>query len=314
MIRGSSLCLALLGPTCSWKSEAGLRLAERWQGEIISCDSMQVYRGLDIGTAKPSPADRQRVPHHLIDCLDLQQRYDVNRFLQEARRCLEDIWSRGRMALLVGGSGLYAKALIYNFPLLPSDDALACRLQQELRQFGAAALLSRLAAALPDSEQLPVELSANPRRLLRACEVLELTGKVPWELLQPALVPNPSFRQFCLLPDWALLKQRIRRRTAAMLSAGWLEEASRAEAAGWSRSPTARQALGYAELLDYLAAPEPPGLDALAETLSRRTIQYARRQYTWFRHQHPGSRQIIISDEEQALPAIISAVREVLSL
>ncbi|NLF92715.1 MAG: tRNA (adenosine(37)-N6)-dimethylallyltransferase MiaA [Oligosphaeraceae bacterium] len=313
-MNSTGLCLAILGPTCSWKSEVALRLAEKYQGEIISCDSMQVYRGLDIGTAKPSLAERQRVPHHLLDCLDLHERYDAARFVREARRCLEDIWGRGHLAVLVGGTGLYAKSLIYNLPLLPSDAALSRQLQQELSLAGPAVLLARLENAGVNPALIPAEVRANPRRLLRACEVQQLTGRPPWELTRPEATPDPAFRQFCLLPLFELLKQRIRRRTAAMLSAGWLEEAARAEASGLSRSPTARQALGYAELLAYLSNPSPPGLAVLAETLSNRTIRYARRQYTWFRHQHPGSQQIIISSEEQALPHILDTITTSLSL
>ncbi|NLZ63460.1 MAG: tRNA (adenosine(37)-N6)-dimethylallyltransferase MiaA [Lentisphaerae bacterium] len=313
-MNSTGLCLAILGPTCSWKSEVALRLAEKYQGEIISCDSMQVYRGLDIGTAKPSLAERQRVPHHLLDCLDLHERYDAARFVREARRCLEDIWGRGRLALLVGGTGLYAKSLIYNLPLLPSDAALSRQLQQELADAGPAVLLARLENASANTALIPAEVRTNPRRLLRACEVLQLTGHPPWDLPRPEPTPDPAFRQFCLLPLFELLKQRIRRRTAAMLSAGWLEEAARAEAAGLSRSPTARQALGYSELLAYLSEPSPPGLAVLAETLSNRTIRYARRQYTWFRHQHPGAQQIIINSEEQALSYILDNITTSLSL
>ena len=310
----SGQCIAILGATCCWKSQSALALAESLDAEIISCDSMQVYRGLDIGTAKPSTEELQRVKHHLISCLDLHEPFDANRFVQAASACLQDIWKRGRVAILVGGSGLYARALIYGFEMLPSNQELSKKLQEELKlPDGRQKLLAFLENSVDRTSIIPDEIYRNPRRLLRACEVLQLTGKPPWELAKKLDQPKPAYQQFCIFPEFALLKQRIRRRTEKMLSAGWIEEALQAGQAGLLETPTARQALGYRDILEFVGVGSPGGLEALRELLSNRTIQYARRQLTWFKHQHPGSTQIMIQDEEQALEQILQQIKRSLA-
>ena len=214
-------CVAVLGPTCCWKSEVGLRLAEACGGEIVSCDSMQIYRGLPIGTAQPSAADLARAPHHLIAELDIHEPYDANRFVQRAKCVLNDVYARGKMAFLVGGTGLYARSLIYGFELLPADPAVFKALEAELAMDGGRErLMERLAAY---GDMIPEDVRLNPRRLLRACEVLSLTGKPPWVQAKKFDKPDPSYRQYCLIPVLSMLKERIRRRTALMLERGWLE-------------------------------------------------------------------------------------------
>lgn len=300
-------CIAVLGPTCSWKSEIGLRLAEACGGEIISCDSMQIYRGLPVGTAQPSEEELKRAPHHLIAELDIHEPYDANRFVQRAKHALDDISARGKTAFLVGGTGLYARSLIYGFELLPANPAVFQRLEAELAADGGREkLMARLEAV---GEAIPEDVRLNPRRLLRACEVLELTGRPPWVQTKKFDRPDPAFRQYCLIPNLGMLKERIRRRTALMLERGWLEEAAEAERNGLLRTPTARQALGYAEVIDYLQHGLKGGLPALCELLSNRTIQYARRQLTWFKHQHPGAVLIEIEREEGAVEKILSSIQ-----
>lgn len=306
----SGQCIVILGPTCCWKSQSALALAETFDAEIISCDSMQVYRGLNIGTAKPSAEELHRVKHHLISCLDLQEPFDANRFVQAAEACLQDIWKRGRIAILAGGSGLYARALIYGFEMLPSDPELSKRLQADLKKpDGLQKLMSFLETSVGKSSVIPEEIYRNPRRLLRACEVVKLTGKPPWVLAKKLDQPKPAFQQFCILPEFALLKQRIRARTEKMLAAGWVKEALQAGKAGLLLTPTARQALGYRDILEFVAAGSPGGQEALQELLSNRTIQYARRQLTWFKHQHPGAMQIPILQEEQVLEQILQQIK-----
>jgi tRNA dimethylallyltransferase len=309
----NGLCLAVLGPTCSWKSESALALAEHCQAEIVSCDSMQVYRGLDIGTAKPAAMEMLRVHHHLISCLDMQEPFDANRFVKMATSCLQEIWSQGKKAILVGGSGLYARALIYGFEMLPANAELAHKLQMDLEAPGGRQKLLASLEAKVGSTDIPAEIYQNPRRLLRACEVIQLTGKPPWVLAKKLERPKPAFRQFCLLPDFSLLKRRIRQRTERMLSAGWVEEALQAAEAGLLETATARQALGYRDIIEFVASGSPGGQNALFELLSNRTIQYARRQLTWFRHQHPGARQIIVDDENLARKQIIERIKKELS-
>ncbi len=299
-------CVAILGPTCCWKSEVGLRLAEACGGEIVSCDSMQIYRGLPIGTAQPSAAELARAPHHLIAELDIHEPYDANRFVQRAKRVLDDISDRGKTAFLVGGTGLYARSLIYGFELLPADPAVFKALEAELAMEGGRERLMERLAAYGDT--IPEDVRLNPRRLLRACEVLSLTGKPPWVQAKKFDKPDPAFRQYCLIPVLSMLKERIRRRTALMLERGWLEEADWADRNGLLQTPTARQALGYAEVIDYLRHGLKGGLPALCELLTNRTTQYARRQLTWFKHQHPGAQLIEIEHEEGAIEKILEII------
>lgn len=309
-------CLAVLGPTCCWKSETALRLAEAVGGEIVSCDSMQVYRHLDIGTAKPTPDERARVPHHLVDMLELDAPYDASRFVTLASAALDDIASRGKTAVLVGGTGLYARALIYGFSLLPADPAVFQRLDRRCQEAGGREeLLKRLQQAADKLHtDVPVECRLNPRRLIRACEVLELTGQPPWLLKSKNEQPDPRFRQFCIVPELNLVKERIRRRTAIMLQQGWLAEAVAAENLGLSRTPTARQALGYPELIAYSQNPLPGGLEALTELLANKTIQYARRQLTWFKHQHPGAVMLAPTQTDNAADWLYDQIRANLGL
>ncbi len=299
-------CVAILGPTCCWKSEVGLRLAEACGGEIVSCDSMQIYRGLPIGTAQPSAAELARAPHHLIAELDIHEPYDANRFVQRAKRVLDDISARGKTAFLVGGTGLYARSLIYGFELLPADPAVFKALEAELAMEGGRERLMERLAAYGDT--IPEDVRLNPRRLLRACEVLSLTGKPPWVQAKKFDKPDPTYRQYCLIPVLSMLKERIRRRTALMLERGWLEEADWADRNGLLQTPTARQALGYAEVIDYLRHGLKGGLPALCEILTNRTVQYARRQLTWFKHQHPGAQLIEIEQEDGAVETILETI------
>ena len=299
-------CVAVLGPTCCWKSEIGLRLAEACGGEIVSCDSMQIYRGLPIGTAQPSAEDLARAPHHLIAELDIHEPYDANRFVQRAKCVLDDISARGKTAFLVGGTGLYARSLIYGFELLPADPTVFKALEAELAMEGGRERLMERLAAYGDA--IPEDVRLNPRRLLRACEVLSLTGKPPWVQAKKFDKPDPSYKQYCLIPVLSMLKERIRRRTALMLKNGWLEEADWADRNGLLQTPTARQALGYAEVIDYLRHGLKGGLPALCELLTNRTTQYARRQLTWFKHQHPGAQLIEIEQENGAVEKILEAI------
>lgn len=301
--------IVLLGPTCAWKSEAAIAAAQALDCEIVSCDSMQVYRGLEIGTAQPSPAERGAVPHHLIGVLDMDAPYDVNRFLIAAKRVLSDIHSRNKRALIVGGTGMYARALVYGLSLLPADPDVFKALQAELDPPGGhQRLAARLEAAVGSDNCIPRDVLLNPRRLLRACEVTAITGRPPWALNPGNTTPNPAFRQYIVLPDFAMLKERIRLRTAAMLARGWIDEARRALEAGLMRSPTARQALGYRDIAAFLDGRGAANADELESVLANRTIQYARRQLTWFKHQHPGAAFIAIEQPDGAAARIVSAI------
>ncbi|MBQ7652517.1 MAG: tRNA (adenosine(37)-N6)-dimethylallyltransferase MiaA [Victivallales bacterium] len=297
--------VCILGPTCCWKSETAIAIAARIGAEIVSCDSMQVYRGLEIGTAQPSKAEQEGVPHHLIGCLDMEERYDVNKFLDSAKTVIDGIHARGRRAVIVGGTGMYARALVYGHSLLPSDAEVFESVRAQLENGGRDALEYELAAAAGGRDNVPKDLLLNPRRLIRACEVLRITGRLAWQLQNDGRIPNPSFRQFILLPELELLKGRIRQRTARMIEAGWIDEAQRAIGRGLMQTPTARQALGYSEIASFLDGDGPDTVEELTALLVSKTVKYARRQFTWFRHQHPGAELLAVSSGSEASKAIL---------
>ncbi len=280
--------LLVLGPTCSGKSAVALILAQSLGTDLISCDSMQVYRGMDIGTAKPSTSELALVQHHLVDNLSLDQRYDANQFVQLSSAIIEEQARAGRKSLVAGGTGLYARALVYGYQLLPADRNVAAEILDHYHAPGGPeSLRQEIAMVAPESAD---RLALNPRHLMRAVEVLRLTGGIPDQLRIPTgqLPPRPGFRQFILMPEPQWHRERIRERTREMLASGWIQETRHLLLQGLLQSPTARQALGYREIAAWLESGEAnPG--KLLETLFHKTVQYARRQRTWFRHQHPGA-------------------------
>ncbi len=275
----------IMGPTASGKTALSLEIARRMDGEIISADSMQIYRGLDIGTAKPTQEERRKIPHHLIDIVDMSEKFDVFQFVGEAEKCLTEIRSRGHLPIVAGGSGLYLRALLYGLDPMPSNPALRAEID---RRFDNDDHFPELTALMgkADPEDL-ARFAANRRKLLRAWEVFQLSGQ-PMIRLQERwknTPPRSDARSFVLVWDPAVLKQRIMERCRAMLKAGWIEEAEHFLGAGLDRAPTAWQVLGYREIAAYLAGSvtrsDLPGRIAAA------TWQFARRQNTWFRTQHP---------------------------
>jgi tRNA dimethylallyltransferase len=274
----------LTGPTASGKSALALELAGKLNAEIISADSMTVYRGMDIGTAKPSAADRQRVPHHLIDVLDPWESASVAWWLERSQEAVADIERRGKTALFVGGTPFYLKALLCGlFPAPPADQELRRRLEAEADQGGKDALHARLAAIDPLTAQ---RLHPNDvRRVVRALEVWHLTGKPisAWQQ-QDWFGNSPRFRPgSCLVVDVprAELYGRIDRRAEAMFAAGWVDEVRRLRALPRPLSREASMALGYREIGEML-----DGKRTLEETVAEvqlRTRQFAKRQLTWFR-------------------------------
>jgi tRNA dimethylallyltransferase len=229
-------------------------------------------------------------PHHLVDILSITERYDTNRFLTRARPLLQRLQQQGRPAVVVGGTGLYAKALLYGFELEPSDHSLAATLAQQAQTDQGLDELEREVAAL-DPERAAA-LRTNPRHLVRAVEVLRLSGRLP-QRQEPAqgqdCRPVPGSRQFVVLPPQDEFRHRIVDRVHEMLAQGWIEETRELVRKGLMETPTARQALGYRDIAAWLDAGTPGGEGALVETLIARNLQYARRQRTWFRRQHPGA-------------------------
>jgi len=288
----------LAGPTAVGKSEIALRLAERIGGEIISVDSMQVYRGLDIGTAKPSPAARARVPHHLIDICELTESFDAAQFARLAHRTVAEIQSRGHLPILCGGTGLYFKAFLEGLDEMPSADA---KLRAELEATPLEKLLEEL------RERDPVTYGKidkkNPRRVIRALEVLRLTGKPFSEQKsrwgettgEPKAGPSrrddrtarraiPTKTNFFVLtrqPDD--LRQRIDARVDEMFARGLVDETRELLKRGLEQNKTAMQAIGYRQVVEHLRGER--SLTETIELVKTRTRQFAKRQLTWFRAQ-----------------------------
>ncbi len=271
--------LALIGPTASGKTALACELAPGLGAEVVSADAMLVYRGMDIGTAKPTPAERARVRHHLVDVVDPAEEFSVARFQPLARAAIADVLHRGRVPLLVGGSGLYFHAVVDEFSFPPTDPAVRRRLEDEARARGLPVLYERLAARDPAAASRIQP--GNLRRIVRALEVVELTGRSFSSFREAMDLPVSRYRLTVLGldPGPELLRARVAERVAAMAEAGLVDEVRRLAAGPLSR--TARQALGYKELLDALER-DGSVSGALAEVVAR-TRAYARRQLAWFR-------------------------------
>jgi tRNA dimethylallyltransferase len=273
-------CWFLAGPTASGKTARGLDLAGDLDAEIVSVDSMAVYRGLDVGTAKPTADQRRAVPHHLLDVVSPAEAYSVARWLADAAAAVADCRGRGRRILFVGGTPLYLRALRDGLaPLPPADPALRAALAAEAERHGTAALYTRLAAIDPPSA---VRIHAHDtKRIIRALEVAETTGRPLSAAFAPA--PHPVFETQVVVLDVprAELHDRIDRRVEWMFATGIVEETQAALAAPGGIGPTARQAAGYAEAIDLVE-----GRIDLPEAIRRtqvRTRQLAKRQLTWLR-------------------------------
>ena len=270
--------VAVLGPTAAGKSELALRLAGELGGEIINADSMQLYRGMDIGTAKLTVAQRQGVPHHLLDVWDVRYPANVAEYQQLAREAIAGVTARGRVPILVGGSGLYLRAALDDLNFPGTDPALRERLEAELAAQGAAELHARLATLDPGAAA--GILPSNGRRIVRALEVIELTGR-PFTATLPDYGASIPAVQLGLRPAREELDRRIETRVDQMWAAGFEAEVRRLEQAGLRQGRTASRALGYQQLLRHLAG-EWTLDQARAETV-RATRRFARRQESWFR-------------------------------
>jgi tRNA dimethylallyltransferase len=271
--------VAVVGPTAAGKSDLAVALAQALGGEVVNADSMQLYRGMDIGTAKPSPQDRRGVPHHLVDVWDVTQTASVAEFQRLARAAIQKLRAAGRTAVLVGGSGLYVRAALDQLDFPGTDAALRADLERELNEQGPAHLYQRLHAADPVAAQ--AILPTNGRRIVRALEVVLLTGE-PFaaSLPSPRYVINDTVQIGLTVPRDEL-DERISRRVERMWHAGFVDEVRRLEAVGLRRGRTASRALGYAQVLRFLSG-ETTEDEAKAETI-RATRRFARRQDSWFR-------------------------------
>lgn len=261
-----------------------MQLAELLDGEIVSVDSMQVYLGLDIGTAKPSPADRSRVPHHLVDVVELTESFNAACFVRLARQAIAEIQRRGRVPILCGGTGLYFKAYLEGLGEAPPSDTA---LRAVLEATPLPELLRELAVLDPVTyERIDRH---NPRRIIRAIEVIRLTGK-PFSAQRAEWQPSTRSSQppaYCigLARSAADLHSRIAARVDAMFRRGWVAETEQLLKRGLARNRTAMQALGYGQIVEHLRGER--SLPETIELVKLRTRQFAKRQMTWFRRQLP---------------------------
>ncbi|MDQ0708276.1 tRNA dimethylallyltransferase [Arthrobacter woluwensis] len=268
--------LAVVGATGTGKSELGLRLAERLGGEIINADAMQFYRGMDIGTAKLSVAERAGVPHHLLDILDVVEEASVSDFQAQARALIDDIRSRGAVPILVGGSGLYVRAALDVLEFPGTDPELRAMLEAEAAARGLAPLRERLRAVDPVS----AERLQDERRVIRALEVHQLTGR-PFSSFMPTRQYVQPTLQLGLEADREVLKERLALRVHRMVEQGLEDEVRALDARGLRQGKTAGRAIGYAQ---FLAAQDGDltVAEAVEDTIVA-TRKFARRQLTWFR-------------------------------
>jgi len=283
----------LAGPTAVGKSEVALLLAERLGGEIISVDSMQVYRGLDIGTAKPPPAERARVPHHMVDVVELAEPFDAAKFVRLANEAVGQIRSRGKVPILCGGTGLYFRAFLEGLGEAPPANA---ELRAELEATPLTDLLREL------EQRDPATFARidrrNPRRVIRAIEVIRLTGKpfsqqrASWNSELETRNPGLSFG-LTRTPDD--LRRRIDARVDRMFARGLVDETRRLLEHGLAQNPTAMQAIGYRQVVEHLRGER--SLPATIELVKTRTRQFAKRQMTWLRGQMTFAWITIATDE-----------------
>jgi tRNA dimethylallyltransferase len=271
--------IAVLGPTATGKSDLAVELALRLGGEVVNADAMQLYRGMDVGTAKLTEAQRRGVPHHLLDVLDITETASVAAYQRHARRLVEDLLAAGRTPVVVGGSGLYVSALLDDLDFPGTEPAIRARLETELAEVGAATLHARLTGLDPVAAD--AILPGNGRRIVRALEVIELTGR-PFSASMPR--PGPARYDTVLIGldrDTAELDERIEQRVDTMFAHGLVDEVRALLPLGLRAGRTASRALGYQQVV---AALDGNGdlATAAAETV-RATRRFVRRQRSWFR-------------------------------
>ena len=292
--------IAIVGPTASGKTAWSLAIAAALDGEIISADSRQVYRQLDLGTAKPTPAERARIPHHCLDHVDPRERYHLARFLREARAALAEIHARAHRPILVGGTGQYVWALLegWEVPEIPPDESLRAALTERAAREGPATLHAELAAIDPPAAARI--LPGNLRRLIRALEVYRASGRPisAWQAIRhplPAIIFAPRIEAEALLA-------RIDARVERMFEAGLVEETEALLAGGLPQDAPGFAAIGYREVIRHLAG-DLTRAEAVAE-VQRASHRFARRQRAWFRPQDPRIRWC--ADAAQALALAVN--------
>ena len=277
--------IVIAGPTGTGKSELALDLAERLGGEVVNADSMQLYRGMDVGTAKVPLEKRRGVPHHLLDVLDVTQTASVAAYQRQARAVVENIRARGNVAIVVGGSGLYVQAIVDDIDFPATDPQVRARWEQRLAEMGVTALHAELTDR--DPAAAAAILATDGRRIVRALEVVELTGQ-PFAASAPQ-IGAPRWDTIIVGLDWdtTVLDERLAQRTDAMFDAGLVGEVSSLLECGLRDGVTAARALGYAQVIAALDAGATREQLAEARELTFiGTRRYVRRQRSWFRRDH----------------------------
>ena len=299
--------VAIGGPTATGKTALSVALAKQFNGEVISADSMQIYRGLDVGTAKVTPEECCGVPHHLVDILDPETPFSVADFVSAADKCIRSITAAGRLPLVVGGTGLYITSLLNGLGFAPEkgDPAIRRKLEQRAKEEGKEALYRELQKIDPDYAE--TVHPNNLPRVIRALELYQNTGRRMSEQRRQARSEEPPYRSLCLClgyKDRSLLYRRIDERVDRMLEAGILEEA-RMVYDHREIYRTAAQAIGYKEFFPYFE--ETQSLDACLDRLKQASRNYAKRQLTWFRHQQEA---VWLYVDEPDAPPLVERARD----
>ena len=306
------LLAVIVGPTGVGKTTLSIRIASALradgvQVEVVSADSRQIYRDMDVGTAKPSPAEQSRVPHHLIDILDPDQPFSLAEYQERAYAAIDEIHARGHLPLLVGGTGQYVRAVVegWRIPRVPPDEALRTQLYAQAEEEGHEALYERLLALDPDAGEL-ID-ARNVRRVVRALEVCLKTGR-PFSEQRGKAPPPYEILQIGLTMEREALYERVDARVDAMIQAGLVEEVCALYAQGYRWELPAMSSLGYRQLRAYLM-----GEASLQETVAEiknETHRFIRHQYNWFRPDDPAIHWLDVADDP--LPAALARIREVL--
>jgi tRNA dimethylallyltransferase len=295
--------IAVIGPTASGKTRLGIALAEKLDGEIVSADSRQVYRGMDIGTAKPTAAERHAVPHHLIDIKNPDEDYTVVEYKRDADAVIENIIARGKVPIIVGGTGLYIKTVVENLdiPKAQTDPALRAEMESEIARDGLDAVFKKLVARDPEAEY--VVDPKNPRRVVRALEVA-ITTSEPFTAQRTKNAPIFDALLLGINPEPEPLRERINARVDAMVRVGLVDEVI-GLIKKYGATPFAFDAIGYREIIDHLNG--VLSLDEAVAAMKLNTWHYAKRQMTWFKKSGVGK---WISSESEALSEAIDFLKK----
>jgi tRNA dimethylallyltransferase len=277
--RNNPKIIAVVGPTASGKTATGIALAQKFNGEIVSADSRQIYRGMDIGTAKPTAVERSTIPHHLINIKNPDEDYTVADYKTDATATINNIIARGKLPIIVGGTGLYVKAVVENLdiPKIQAHPELRAQIEKEIAGEGLPAVFDKLVAL--DPEAAYIIDPKNPRRVVRALEVARATG-VPFTAQRSKSEPIFNALTLGLNPPMELLRERMDRRIDIMMDDGLLNEVMTL-IKKYGQTPAAFDAIGYREIIAYLNGAAT--LDEAVATMKMNTWHYAKRQMTWFK-------------------------------